>query len=294
MYDSYLSSIATVQASIEKMNTILSNACKPSISVVQQNLTQSLLGFQQQISTITYPQFNFAVQMQAQLDALTAPVRQMQEILGASLDSGIRDSLAVNNSILEQTKILQESMSSLASAFHGIAIHESYVSVPEILIPDNYVYEETIPKSSDRPNESSKMAIPIKRLSYSDALTIIGILIQLLCWIISFIQTSQSSLQEQQNHQELVALQVESNRLQEESNRIQAERNQILQQQLDSTEKQVEYLLTIYSTIQESDSAPPDIDLCPQYDSSQFQTDESNLPTEADDSHNTNTPQQPD
>lgn len=294
MYDSYLSSVATIRASIEKMNTILSNACKPSISVVQQNLAQPLLGFQQQISTITYPQFNFAVQMQAQLDALTAPVRQMQEILGASLASGIRDSLAVNNSILEQTKILQESMSSLASAFQRISIHESYVSVPEMLIPDDYVYEEASPKSSDRSIESSKMAISIKRLSYSDALTIIGILIQLLCWIISFIQTSQSSLQEQQNHQELVALQEESNRLQEESNCIQAERNQILQQQLDSTEKQVEYLLTIYSTIQESDSAPQDTDLHSQYDSSQFQTDESDHPTEADDSHNTDTPQQPD
>lgn len=292
---SLIAALTAFQSSLERMNMTLVDSFKPSLLASSSAFQPALLEFQRSIAqTMTIsPQSDMATQLQAQLDALTAPVRQMQEVWNASLVSGIRDSLVSNDAVLKQTRIFQESMSSLASAFQGISIHENYVSVPEMLIPDDYVYEEAIPKSLDHSSESSKMAMPIKKLSYSDALTIIGILIQLLCWTISFIQTSQSSLQEQQNHQELVALQEESNRLLKESNRLQEERNQILQQQIDSTEKQVEYLLTIYSTIQESDLAPQDTDFglgdtrcSPATPDSATAASEESHPTEADGSEN--------
>lgn len=271
------------QEQISNLCSVSSQLAK-SVELINQTLRQPFLDFQQQLNDIILPQLNFSVQMQSWLDDLMAPIRKTLETWNTTVISDIRDSLSVDNAFTEQINLIHEYMDSLASSFKGITIHENYVSFPDALIPEDYTYDE-IPEPPDTSSESEKIAAPIKRLSYSDALTIIGILIQLVCWIISFIQVNQSSLQEQQNHQELVALQ-------EESNRIQEERNQILQQQLDSTEKQKDYLLAIYNTILQSDSASSDAEPCPQYGSSQSQIDESIPPTEADDFHDTDTPQQ--
>lgn len=271
------------QEQISNLCSVSSQLAK-SVELINQTLRQPFLYFQQQLNDIILPQLNFSVQMQSWLDDLMAPIRKTLETWNTTVISDIRDSLSVDNAFTEQINLIHEYMDSLASSFKGITIHENYVSFPDALIPEDYTYDE-IPEPPDTSSESEKIAAPIKRLSYSDALTIIGILIQLVCWIISFIQVNQSSLQEQQNHQELVALQ-------EESNRIQEERNQILQQQLDSTEKQKDYLLAIYNTILQSDSASSDAEPCPQYGSSQSQIDESIPPTEADDFHDTDTPQQ--
>lgn len=271
------------QEQISNLCSVSSQLAK-SVELINQTLRQPFLDFQQQLNDIILPQLNFSVQMQSWLDDLMAPIRKTLETWNTTVISDIRDSLSVDNAFTEQINLIHEYMDSLASSFKGITIHENYVSFPDALIPEDYTYDE-IPEPPDTSSESEKIAAPIKRLSYSDALTIIGILIQLVCWIISFIQVNQSSLQEQQNHQELVALQ-------EESNRIQEERNQILQQQLDSTEKQKDYLLAIYNTILQSDSTSSDAEPCPQYGSSQSQIDESIPPTEADDFHDTDTPQQ--
>lgn len=271
------------QEQISNLCSVSSQLAK-SVELINQTLRQPFLDFQQQLNDIILPQLNFSVQMQSWLDDLMAPIRKTLETWNTTVISDIRDSLSVDNAFTEQINLIHEYMDSLASSFKGITIHENYVSFPDALIPEDYTYDE-IPEPPDTSSESEKIAAPIKRLSYSDALTIIGILIQLVCWIISFIQVNQSSLQEQQNHQELVALQ-------EESNCIQEERNQILQQQLDSTEKQKDYLLAIYNTILQSDSASSDAEPCPQYGSSQSQIDESIPPTEADDFHDTDTPQQ--
>lgn len=292
-----MSDISKINNSLELTKKMLSdnqeqnsNLCSvssqlaKSVELINQALRQPFLDLQQQINDIILPQLNFSLQMQAWLDDLMAPIRKTLETWNATVISDIRDSLSVDNAFTEQINLIHVYMDSLASSFKEITIHENYVSFPDTLIPEDYTYDE-VPEPTDTSSESEKIVAPIKRLSYSDALTIIGILIQLVCWIISFIQVNQSSLQEQQNHQELVALQ-------EESNRIQEERNQILQQQLDSTEKQKDCLLAIYNTILQSDSASSDTELCPQYCSSQSQIDESIPPTEADDFHDTDTPQQ--
>lgn len=137
MHDNYLSSIAAVQASLEKMNTVLSDACKPSISA-----TQSFLEFQQQIRTIAFPRLNLAVQMRAQLDALTTPARQMQEMWNASLVSSIRDTLAINDSVIQNlTRNIQRSLMDFSSLFsvdfsstlQNISFYNDYIEMPEKL-----------------------------------------------------------------------------------------------------------------------------------------------------------------
>lgn len=271
---------------LEQISNIcsVSSQLAKSVELINQTLHQPLLDLQQQISDMILPQLSFSVQMQDWLNNLMAPIRETLETWNTDVISDFNNSLSVDNAFTEQINLIHEYMDSLASSFKGITIHENYVSFPDALIPEDYACDE-IPEPPDISSESAKIDAPIKRLSYSDALAIIGILIQLVCWIISFIQVNQSSLQEQQKHQELVALQ-------EESNRIQEERNQILQQQLDSAEKQKDYLLAIYNTILQSDSASSDTEPCPQYDSSQSQIVESVLPTEADDFHDIDTPQQ--
>ncbi|WP_195320873.1 hypothetical protein [[Clostridium] symbiosum] len=73
--------------------------------------------------------------------------------------------------------------SALIKSIQDITIQEAFVSVPELLIPNNFQYEEVSINSSKTIEPSHEIPTRIKRLSFSDALTIIGLMITLLLWL---------------------------------------------------------------------------------------------------------------
>lgn len=200
----------------------------------------------------------------------------------------------VNSNLQQQTKLIQERLAFLAPDFGIMSVHKNYVSIPESLIPDDFIYEEIADNSTDDSDEVTKTAVPVKRLSFADTLTLIDILIGILIFVITSIQSNQDSLQNQKNHDERIAIEVETNRIQEEQ-------NQILQSQVEALEKQAEYLLAIYDKIEEAGSVSPEsdstflgTDLTPLNPASPSQCADSCQTVEADEPDDFDTPRKAD
>lgn len=253
-----------------------------SISAINQIHLQPILDIQRQIVAPVLSQYEMATQMQAYFNSSIAPIQEMIKAWSNALSSSLHE-MSINSDLQRQIKLMQESLSSLTPALEMVAVHKNYVSVPESLIPDDFSYEEIAGDSADNSDEVTKTAVPVKRLSFADTLAIITLLIDILFFTITFIQTSQDSLQEQKNHDEQVAIETEANKIQEE-------RNRILQKQVEAIEKQTEYLMAIYnkveeagSAFQESDSTFLDTDSVPLSPASLSQCTGSGHPIEADD-----------
>lgn len=188
-----------------------------------------------------------------QYNAITVPIQKMAKQMTDIISPTFLKSFT-NENYQQQLLTMQNSLSFLASNIGTMNIHRNYVSVPESLIPDDFLYEEVIDDSEDSSDEVAKATVPIKRLSFTDTLAIITFLIQVLFSAITFIQSNQDSLQEQKNYDEQIAIETEGNRIQEE-------RNQILQKQVEAIERQAEYLMAIYNKVEEAGSVSPKLDL---------------------------------
>ena len=119
-HQSITAALTAFQSSLERINMSLVDSFKPSLLAPSSAFQPALLEFQRSIAqTMTISlQNDMAIQLQAQLDALTAPVRQMQEVWNASLVSGIRDTLAVNDSVIQDlTKNIQQNLIDISSHF---------------------------------------------------------------------------------------------------------------------------------------------------------------------------------
>ena len=207
---------------------------------------------QNQIVNAYKPIFDMTSEIQNQYKAITIPIQKMVEQMTSAINPDFLKPFTDEN-LQQQLHAMQKSLSSISSSIGEMNIHSNYVSVPESLIPDDFLYEEVTDDSDDNSDEVEQAAVPVRRLSFSDTLTIIQMLFGLLAWIISFIQTNQSALQEQRDHVEQIAVETEANRIQEEQ-------NQILQSQVDVLERQTEYLKAIYNKVVEAGSVSLELD----------------------------------
>lgn len=207
---------------------------------------------QNQIVNAYKPIFDMTSEIQNQYKAITIPIQKMVEQMTSAINPDFLKPFTDEN-LQQQLHAMQKSLSSISSSIGEMNIHSNYVSVPESLIPDDFLYEEVTDDSEDNSDKVAQAAVPVRRLSFSDTLTIIQMLFGLLAWIISFIQTNQSALQEQRDHVEQIAVEAEANRIQEKQ-------NQILQSQVDTLEKQTEYLMAIYNKVVEADSVSLELD----------------------------------
>lgn len=146
---------------------------KPSLLAPSSAFQPALLEFQRSIAqTMTISlQNDMAIQLQAQLDALTAPVRQMQEVWNASLVSGIRDTLAVNDSVIQDlTKNIQQNLIDISSHFsvdfssalQNISFYSDHVEVPEELytsLINEEEYECDIPLATVSPISKRRITL---------------------------------------------------------------------------------------------------------------------------------------
>lgn len=207
---------------------------------------------QNQIVNAYKPIFDMTSEIQNQYKAITIPIQKMVEQITSAINPDFLIPFTDEN-LQQQLHAMQKSLSSISSSIGEMNIHSNYVSVPESLIPDDFLYEEVTNDSEDNPDEVAQAAVPVKRLSFTDTLAIITFLIQVLFSAITFIQSNQDSLQEQKNHDEQIVIETEGNRIQEE-------RNQILQKQVEAIEKQAEYLLAIYNKVEEAGSVSLELD----------------------------------
>lgn len=175
--------LSAFQTSLEKMNRSLANSFKPSILDVQ---TQLLFDFQHSITEIMVisPQINLAAQMQAKRDVLTASFQEIVKQWNDSAVLAFREPL-LNDSLRQQSRMIQDNFSSFASAFQGIAISENYVTIPEVLIPNDFKYEEILNHSAEIEEPACEKSTVVKKLSFSDALVIISLITSLLLWLLT-------------------------------------------------------------------------------------------------------------
>jgi hypothetical protein len=221
---------------------------------------QAALEFQDLIEKSYKPIESISANLLSLHDTLASQVQEAIEPPITAFIALFAEALASEN-YQQQLLTIENSLNSFASSFTEITIHQNYVSVPESLIPDDFLYEEVANDSTDDDDEDTGVTVVVKKLSFSDALTIIQMLFGLLAWIISFIQTNQSALEEKKNHDEQIAIETEASR-------IQNEQNQILQRQVDAIKKQTDYLAAIYNKIEEVGSVSPELDsLSPGTDS---------------------------
>lgn len=267
------SDFAKQQEQLFKTASVMASIFKP-YQTTAKIFEQPLLQFHQQLASMWQPSFDSLTATKIQCYALAEPYQRMQKLLNESFYSAFAP-LANNTDFYRQAALIQESVNSMASLFQEIHIHKNYVSVPEELIPDDFQCEEV----TVEPEKTALAKTTVKHLSYSNTLALLAIIIPFLCWIISCIREDISSRQEQLRHEEIVAVQKETNRLQEEE-------NQIRQKQLEATENQVACLYAIYQQLQESDSAPSEIDSCSRCDPLQSESSSLPNPTGADDSGN--------
>ena len=172
-HQSITAALTAFQSSLERINMSLVDSFKPSLLAPSSAFQPALLEFQRSIAqTMTISlQNDMAIQLQAQLDALTAPVRQMQEVWNASLVSGIRDTLAVNDSVIQElTKNIQQNLIDISSHFsvdfssalQNISFYSDHVEVPEELytsLINEEEYECDIPLATVSPISKRRITL---------------------------------------------------------------------------------------------------------------------------------------
>lgn len=233
-FDKYLAT----QHRLAEFGTLNSKLAETFASITRL-YQQPILDIQRQLVSPKFPYYEKAAWV----------IEDMFKLKNSSLSPAFHKSM-FSNDIQRQLKTIKGSLSSLTPILEMVTVHKNYVLVPESLIPDDFSYEEVADDSLYESDEITETTVPVKRLSFSDSLTIIQMLFGLLAWIISFIQTNQSSLEEQKNHNERIA--------------IETERNMILQ---NGFEDIVKNLAPIYNKLEEIEDALPKNDsLAPSAD----------------------------
>lgn len=133
-HQSFIAAISAFQSSLEKMNADLTAAYSPII--------QSTSQIQSIFASAMYPQAILTTQMQDMLDTLLAPIHEMQYSMSTSITKEIANSLAANNSAIQDlAKDIQNNLvdfsSHISTAFssilENISFQQEYVEVPEYL-----------------------------------------------------------------------------------------------------------------------------------------------------------------
>lgn len=154
----------------------LIGSMKPANQLVDQ--------FQHQLTLGTTPPLAIVSDLLARYSSLTEPI---QRIANQGIDSTLLSlhNSPANDSIQQQMKNIQNNLSSFSLAFESIVIHDNYVDMPEALIPDDFEYEDTPINPAETPAAIYEKFDNTKRLSFSDALTIISFLMGLFLWLLA-------------------------------------------------------------------------------------------------------------
>ena len=150
----FIASFSAFQASLEKINAEIGESYKPIIKSV--------------------------TEMQKQYEFIFAPFQLFAKQLSASMLETLN-----NDSFQQQMHRLQDNLSSLTIALQGITIHEDYVAVPEVLIPKDFQYEEVPYNLETVTGHCADKSPDVKRLSLSDALNIINMVICILTMLLA-------------------------------------------------------------------------------------------------------------
>lgn len=174
----------------------------------------------------------------------------------------LAESFGISNSIIQQL-VGTDNFSLFLTKISDISLYNDFVSVPENLIPNDFTYSE-VNATSEIPPKETPSAFPCKKLSYSDAIKIIELLLPILLWILTYFLSQKPALWQQQHHEDLIQAIEEQNDLQEQSNITHLEQNQLVKEQTQAIEGQTqaikiqtEYLVSIYNILLESGSDAP-------------------------------------
>lgn len=177
------------------------------------------------------PQFGVLAEAYSHLSVVTDAIRRVERI----------DSVPLGSETIRAIAASKPAISELSSCIQEIKYKNSNIYIPEILIPDDYVFNKE-PENIECDNPVVKSSNPkIKKISPLDAYNIIYGLIMLLLAVITVLQSQMGPSKEQL--QEVIETQKENNELLQKN-------NEILQLELDATLKTVDYLSTILSEIQ--------------------------------------------
>ena len=217
-----------------------------STDAIRKAFNQPIIDISQKLSVMYDGMaLNSITNMLAQYSTMSEPFRQIATQLDGSALLNLQKTVA-NDSFQQQINSIQNSLASFSSTFNSIAIHDNYVDMPTRLIPDDFNYTEIDSGITHESEKNLPGSTNVKRLSIPDAITVICNLITLFFTIITFLQAQQSSIQQQENHEELV-------RLEQQQISLQKTENKLLQVQIDATEKNAEYLLELLNRLQEAD-----------------------------------------
>lgn len=251
----YKEQLAAVSLMLKNFSNELENTYKPLIDFSLSN--------QKQIQNILQNSINEAMKPYCQeMHSIITSSNAYKQFLEAFASS-------VKDLNLEFASAF-DVFSNISIAIKNIRLQDSYVEVPELLIPSDFQYKEVNP-DTETVNSS------IKHLSYSNVIALLTIIIPFLCWKITCLRDDIASQQEQLRHEEIISVLNESNQLQKEQNQIQRD-------QLNLIEESLEYTYAIYQQIQESDLYSSDTDSYSQYAHLPSETDESENSTKADNS----------
>lgn len=207
------SNYESVASQLANRLSAISSVLGPNINLSFFSSTESLISMQRQYEAlanslgIPYQTdwLQFAENMRQQIASITgfSPAENIVQNIETVLDpfripyfSNIAKSL---NGIQKPEDIISYDLSSLTSLTSHISIEDDYVAMPEELISNDFVAEE-------KTSFSNESVTPRKKVSFSDAIVIIGTLIQFILFIIGYRQTQRDEQAEQQRHEEKMAM----------------------------------------------------------------------------------------
>lgn len=237
----------------------VSNELTRATNMMPQIFRVPIPDVKQFVSAMPISQLHMSTQVQAEINALIEPIRQMQKYCTNYEVNFIKDSLAISAITLNlSTSRLKESAEELSTIFsdefistcHEVTVCDDYVTVPDALIPDDFVYQEIT--TDDDSRKPLPGVVDAKKIAFSDAAVIIYNLIMFFFAVITLLQSYQTSLQEQKNHEEIVHLEQRQIDLLEENNRLQREENELIQQKIDIIQENNDYFITLLSQLQDT------------------------------------------
>lgn len=166
----------------------------------------------------------------------------------------LADSLKNQNNLL--CSQLLETLDPLLLSIASIRITPEHVEIPVTLIPDNFDCDEEL---NSAPHQDSVVKLPSEK-----ALSLIGMLISILIYIASYIQSQSPTAWQEQYHQEEIDLQ---------------------RKQYDAITEEVEYLKAIYDQLS---ARSEDYTKCPASDDRSNSQPAESYPAPAELPHSTN------
>ncbi|MEY8356951.1 hypothetical protein AALB39_26905 [Lachnospiraceae bacterium 54-53] len=167
-----------------------------NITIIQSSIAeQTFARFQNQLAQMRNPIFDRTLNMQNQYDAIAAMAASaMAEKISSSFLLPISEILA-NQNYEKQILAMQNGLISLASSIASINVQPTYVSVPESLIPEDFLYEEVSDDSADTPDKTGEATVAVKRLSFDKALEFLKAVITVMQAIKLFTELSPPAIQ---------------------------------------------------------------------------------------------------